>query len=130
MAYRVTLIPATAPARSWSTATRRVLEATGVSFDVGCAGGRRGRDGKVWHAAARARAGVHPAQQGGAEGPHHHAHRQRLSQRQRGPRKALDLYANVRPAQTMPGVRARYEDVDLVIFRENTEGSTRASSTT
>ena len=38
-----------------------------------------------------------------------------------GLRKALDLYANVRPTQTIPGVVSRYSDVDLVIFRENTE---------
>lgn len=37
-------------------------------------------------------------------------------------RKALDLYANVRPARTIPGVSSRYEDIDLVIVRENTEG--------
>jgi len=37
-------------------------------------------------------------------------------------RKALDLYANLRPAKTIPGVRSRYDDIDLVIVRENTEG--------
>ncbi len=37
-------------------------------------------------------------------------------------RKTLDLYANVRPARTQPGVPSRYEDVDLIIVRENTEG--------
>ena len=36
-------------------------------------------------------------------------------------RKALDLYVNLRPAFTLPGNGARYEDVDLVIVRENTE---------
>ena len=38
-------------------------------------------------------------------------------------RKALDLYANVRPVRTIPGIRTRFEDVriDMVIFRENTE---------
>jgi isocitrate dehydrogenase (NAD+) len=36
-------------------------------------------------------------------------------------RKALDLYANLRPAVSIPGVRSRYEDVDLVVVRENTE---------
>jgi isocitrate dehydrogenase (NAD+) len=36
-------------------------------------------------------------------------------------RKALDLYANLRPAANMPGIRSRYEGVDLVIVRENTE---------
>ena len=38
-----------------------------------------------------------------------------------GLRKELDLYANLRPAVTIPGVVSRYEGVDLVIVRENTE---------
>jgi isocitrate dehydrogenase (NAD+) len=36
-------------------------------------------------------------------------------------RQALDLYANLRPARSMQGVRTRYENVDLIIVRENTE---------
>ncbi len=38
-------------------------------------------------------------------------------------RKKLDLFANVRPVRTLPGVKTRYMDVniDMVIFRENTE---------
>jgi isocitrate dehydrogenase (NAD+) len=36
-------------------------------------------------------------------------------------RQALDLYANLRPARSMKGVETRYDDVDLVIVRENTE---------
>jgi isocitrate dehydrogenase (NAD+) len=38
-------------------------------------------------------------------------------------RKELDLFANVRPVRRLPGIRTRYEDVniDMVIFRENTE---------
>ena len=39
-----------------------------------------------------------------------------------GLRRALDLYANVRPVATLPNVPSRYSDVDLVIIRENTEG--------
>jgi isocitrate dehydrogenase (NAD+) len=38
-----------------------------------------------------------------------------------GLRKALELYANVRPVSTLRGVKSRYESVDLVIIRENTE---------
>jgi isocitrate dehydrogenase (NAD+) len=38
-----------------------------------------------------------------------------------GLRQALELYANVRPARTMKGVETRYEGVDLIIVRENTE---------
>jgi isocitrate dehydrogenase (NAD+) len=38
-------------------------------------------------------------------------------------RKALDLFANVRPVKTLPGIKTRFQDVsiDMVIFRENTE---------
>ena len=36
-------------------------------------------------------------------------------------RKSLDLYAQVRPCKTYPGVRSRFEDVDLIVVRENTE---------
>ena len=36
-------------------------------------------------------------------------------------RKTFDLYACVRPCKSYPGVRSRYEGIDLVIFRENTE---------
>jgi isocitrate dehydrogenase (NAD+) len=38
-----------------------------------------------------------------------------------GLRKALDLYANLRPVWNLPGVPARFQSVDLVIVRENTE---------
>lgn len=36
-------------------------------------------------------------------------------------RKEFDLYANLRPAKSYPGTLARYEDIDLVVVRENTE---------
>jgi isocitrate dehydrogenase (NAD+) len=36
-------------------------------------------------------------------------------------RKALDLYANLRPVKSLQGVPSRYEKVDLVVVRENTE---------
>ena len=38
-----------------------------------------------------------------------------------GLRKALDLYANLRPVRNLPGVQSRFSGVDLVIVRENTE---------
>lgn len=37
-------------------------------------------------------------------------------------RQQLDLYANVRPATSLKGLETHFEDVDLIIFRENTEG--------
>ena len=36
-------------------------------------------------------------------------------------RKTLDLYANLRPVRSMPNVITRYEDIDLIVVRENTE---------
>jgi len=36
-------------------------------------------------------------------------------------RKELDLYANLRPAKTIEGVRSPYKDIDLIVVRENTE---------
>jgi isocitrate dehydrogenase (NAD+) len=36
-------------------------------------------------------------------------------------RKALDLYANLRPIHSLEGVKTRYEDIDLIVVRENTE---------
>jgi isocitrate dehydrogenase (NAD+) len=38
-----------------------------------------------------------------------------------GLRKKLDLYASVRPVKSVPGVKTRYDNVDLVVVRENTE---------
>jgi len=37
-------------------------------------------------------------------------------------RKKYDLYANIRPIKSLKGLESRYEDVDMTIFRENTEG--------
>jgi isocitrate dehydrogenase (NAD+) len=39
-----------------------------------------------------------------------------------GLRQELNLYANLRPARTLPGLPSKFEGVDLVIVRENTEG--------
>ena len=37
-------------------------------------------------------------------------------------RKSLNLYAAVRPVRSLPGIKTRFDNVDLVIIRENTEG--------
>ncbi len=44
-------------------------------------------------------------------------------------RQGLDLFASVRPVRTLPGVSVPFDDVDLVVVRENTEASTPGSST-
>jgi isocitrate dehydrogenase (NAD+) len=121
MVYAVTLIPGDGTGPEITEATRRVLEATGVAFD--------------WHVQE---AGQATLEREGTILP------QRVLESIRetgvalkGPittpigkglrsanvtlRKTLDLYANIRPAKSFPGLRSRYHNVDLIIIRENTE---------
>ena len=45
-------------------------------------------------------------------------------------RRHFDLYANVRPAITFPGTKSRYDNIDLITVRENTEGAYRSEGQT
>ena len=45
-------------------------------------------------------------------------------------RRRFDLYANVRPALTIPGTKSRYEGIDIITVRENTEGAYGAEGQT
>jgi isocitrate dehydrogenase (NAD+) len=45
-------------------------------------------------------------------------------------RRRFDLYANVRPALSFPNTRSRYQDIDLLTVRENTEGAYRSEGQT
>jgi isocitrate dehydrogenase (NAD+) len=122
MAHRVTLIPGDGTGPELTEATRRVLEATGVDFDW-----------DVQYAGSDVM-----DQYGGNPLPDHVLDAIRASGvALKGPittpvgggfrsvnvalRKGLDLYGQVRPCKSYPGVRSRYEDVDLVIVREATE---------
>jgi len=121
MAHRVTLIPGDGIGPELAEATRRVLDATGIEFD--------------WEVVD---AGEAVIAQYGTPLPDHvleSIRRNRVAIK--GPittpvgegfrsvnvtlRQALGLYANLRPARSMKGLETRYEDVDLVIVRENTE---------
>lgn len=122
MSYRATFIPGDGVGPEVAEATRRVLEATGVAFDW-----------DVQHAGA----GVMEAS-GGDPLPEAVIDSIKSSGLAlKGPittpvgggfrsvnvalRQELDLYACLRPCRTYPGVRTRFDDVDLVIVRENTE---------
>jgi isocitrate dehydrogenase (NAD+) len=119
--YSVTLLPGDGIGPEVVSAAVRVLEATGLSFewetlDAGLAA--LGKEGvplppKVLESVRRN--GV--ALKGPTGTPVGGGHRSVNVEL----RKVLDLYANVRPVRTMPGVKTRYDDVDLVIIRENTE---------
>src|SRR5437879_4298896 len=121
MAYRGTLIPGDGVGPEPSEATRRVLEATGVGFD--------------WDVQE---AGADVMEKYGTPLPEHvleSIRRNKLAIK--GPittpvgtgfrsvnvalRKELDLYCCLRPCKSYPGVRSRYENVNLVIVRENHE---------
>ena len=121
MTHRVTLIPGDGIGPEITAATRRVLEATGVSLEW---------DEQLGGVAALERSGA-PLPDATVES----IRRTRVALK--GPlttpvgsgfrsvnvalRREFNLYANVRPARTLvPG--GRYEDVDIVLVRENTEG--------
>ncbi|OGO05526.1 MAG: isocitrate dehydrogenase [Chloroflexi bacterium RBG_13_56_8] len=122
MAYTVTLIPGDGIGPEVSRAMQRVVEATGVEI--------------AWEVQEAGEAAI---EKYGTPLPDHVVDSIRRNKVGiKGPvttpigtgfrsvnvglRKALDLYANLRPTKSIPGVPARYEDVDLIVVRENTEG--------
>src|SRR6476660_5699234 len=121
MAYDVTLIPGDGTGPEIAEATRRVLDATGVQFnwDVQHAGiDEMERSGEVLPKATldsvrRTKLGI--------KGPITTPIGKGFRSVNVALRKELELYACLRPCKTYPGVRSRYEGVDLVIVRENTE---------
>src|SRR5438067_8777554 len=121
MAYRVTFIPGDGVGPELSEATRRVLEGTGVAFD--------------WDVQD---AGADVMDRYGTPLPEHVLESiRRTKVAIKGPittpvgtgfrsvnvalRKELDLYCCLRPCKSYPGVRSRYDGVDIVIVRENHE---------
>ena len=121
MAHRVTFIPGDGTGPEIAAATKRVLDATGVDFD--------------WDVQE---AGVDIMETAGTPLPD--AVIESIKENRvaiKGPittpvghgfrsvnvalRKALDLYACVRPCKSYDGVRSKYEDIDIVFVRENTE---------
>jgi len=121
LSYTVTLIPGDGIGPEITEATKRVLEATGVSFQ--------------WEVV---NAGLGAIEEHGTPLPGHvleSIKKNRVALK--GPittpvgggfrsvnvalRQELDLFACLRPCRTYRGVRSRYEGIDLVVVRENTE---------
>jgi isocitrate dehydrogenase (NAD+) len=122
VAHRVVLVPGDGTGPELTEATRRVLEATGVGFDWDVR--HAGSDVMDEHGGnplpdevldAIRETGV--ALKGPITTPIGGGFRSVNV----GLRKALDLYAQVRPCKSYEGVRSRFDHVDLVIVRENTE---------
>ncbi len=121
MAYKVTFIPGDGTGPEIAEATRRVLEATGVQFewDVQEAGvdvfEKEGNPlpDRVIESLIRNKVGI----KGPVTTPVGTGFRSvNVTLRQK-----LDLYCCLRPCKTYEGVRSRYDNIDLVIVRENTE---------
>jgi isocitrate dehydrogenase (NAD+) len=118
----VTLIPGDGTGPELTEATRRVLEATGVEFDW---------DVREAGADVMEKYGGNPLpdevldvirETGVAlKGPITTPVGGGFRSVNVALRKSLDLYAQVRPCKTYPGVRSRFDDVDLIVVRENTE---------
>jgi isocitrate dehydrogenase (NAD+) len=122
MAHRVTFIPGDGTGPEIAEATRRVLEATGASFewDVQQAGadvmdehGGNPLPDHVLESIKRNGTAI--------KGPITTPVGTGFRSVNVGLRKSLDLYGQVRPCKSYPGVRSRYDTVDLVVIRENTE---------
>jgi isocitrate dehydrogenase (NAD+) len=122
MAHRVTFIPGDGTGPEIADATRRVLEASGADLEW-----------EVQHAGAD----VMDLFEGNPLPDHVLESITRNGVALKGPittpigtgfrsvnvalRKTLDLFGQVRPCKSYPGVRSRYENVDLIVVRENTE---------
>ncbi len=121
MAYNITLIPGDGVGPEITEATRRVLEATGISFN--------------WDVVY---AGADVQEEYGTPLPEHVLESIRKNRVAiKGPvttpvgsgfrsvnvamRKELELYACLRPCKSYPGAPAHYKNVDIVVVRENTE---------
>ena len=121
MAYQVTLIPGDGIGPEVAEATRRVLDASGVAFDwdhqeAGIEAAER--HGDVLPEATLAsvrRNGV------GLKGPITTPIGGGFRSVNVGLRHSLGLYANLRPGKTIEGVQSVFDDIDLVIVRENME---------
>jgi isocitrate dehydrogenase (NAD+) len=110
---------------------RRCVEATGVPFEWEIQAGRSPRLRGRRHPPARPSTGVHPPESCRDQGPDHYPRRGRVPQRQRHAcASSLDLYANLRPSQELPGRPSRYEDVTWSSCGRTPRTSTPASSTT
>jgi isocitrate dehydrogenase (NAD+) len=119
--YTVTLIPGDGIGPEVASAAIRVLGATGVSFEWENENAGAGTMGK-WGTALPARVldsirKNKVALKGPTATPVGTGHRSVNVEL----RKTLDLYANLRPVATLPGVKSRYEGVDIIVVRENTE---------
>jgi len=121
MKHKVTLIPGEGIGPEVATATRRILEATGVQFDWEEVAGRTGDSGDQAQHVNQAAIESVRRNRVALKGPMGTAIAGGAPSVNVALRKALDLYANLRPVKNLPGVKSHFENVELILVRENTE---------
>ncbi len=119
--HKVTLIPGEGIGPEVAAATRRILEATGVKFEWEEIAGRS--DSSSDQAKSVNQAAVEAVRRNrvALKGPMATAIAGGAPSVNVALRKALELYANLRPVKNMPGVKSHFQNVDLILVRENTE---------
>src|SRR5438309_3208082 len=121
MKHHVTLIPGEGIGPEVSTATRRILEASGVEIAWEEISGRAGESADQGQRVNQAAIDSVRRNRVALKGPMATAIAGGAPSVNVALRKSLDLYANLRPVKNIPGVKSHFEDVDLIIVRENTE---------
>jgi isocitrate dehydrogenase (NAD+) len=122
MTYRVTLIPGDGIGPEVTAAARYVLDNTGLGFDWDVQPTGPEAIEKYGTPLSAVLLDSVRANGVGLKGPITTALGTGLRSVNVGLRQALSLWANLRPVKNVAGVRSRYENVDLVVVRENTEG--------
>ena len=119
--HRVTLIPGEGIGPEVASATRRILEATGVQIDWEEIAGRSDSSSDQEKTVNQAAVESVRRNRVALKGPMATAIAGGAPSVNVALRKTLDLYANLRPVKNMPGVKSHFQDVDLTLVRENTE---------
>jgi isocitrate dehydrogenase (NAD+) len=122
MSYRVVLIPGDGIGPEVCTATREILDASGVSFEwQEMPAGQIALD-TLGDPLPQSTLDAVTAADATLKGPTATPKSGGFRSVNVALRQKLNLFANYRPARSLPGVKTRFENVDLIVIRENTEG--------
>ena len=121
MRHKVTLIAGEGIGPEVASATRRILEASGVLIDWEEIAGRTDSSSEQGQVINQAAVESVRRNHVALKGPMATAIAGGAPSVNVALRKTLDLYANLRPVKNLPGVSSRYDNIDIVLVRENTE---------
>jgi isocitrate dehydrogenase (NAD+) len=121
MRYKVTLIPGEGIGPEVAAATKRVIDAAGVQIEWEELGARTNSATEAGQLVNQAAIDSVRRNRVALKGPMGTAIAGGAPSVNVALRKTLDLYANLRPVKNLPGVNSRFQNVDIVLVRENTE---------